>query len=135
MLKEYLYGKVCFRSENYIATPLKEQFDTITCLSTVKWVHLNFGDTGIKALFLKVYESLSPGGLFVLEPQPWKSYKKKKHLTPTIRENYKTICLKPSFFLDYLVNHVGFKHLWTQSPLKTNKGFDRPIMLLQKPDN
>ena len=52
----YLYGKVCFRTENYIATiSTAEKFDVILCLSTIKYVHLNFGDIGLKALFLKAY--------------------------------------------------------------------------------
>ena len=37
---------------------------------------MNFGDTGVKALFLKVYAQLEEGGLFVFEAQPWKSYSK-----------------------------------------------------------
>ena len=58
-LRVELSGKVLFRSENYIESVDEtavqaEQFDVVLCLSTVKWVHLNFGDCGVKALFLKV---------------------------------------------------------------------------------
>ena len=42
-------------------------YEVILCLSTVKWIHFNFGDAGVKTLFLKVYEQLSPAGLFVFE--------------------------------------------------------------------
>ena len=60
-MKEHLYGRVNFRTENYIeqsepSTVKQEQFDMILCLSTIKWVHLNFGDVGLKTLFLKVKE-------------------------------------------------------------------------------
>ena len=62
-IKLYIKDKVSFRTENYIASiqPSKdsslknEKFDTIICLSTSKYIHLNFGDQGIAALFLKVY--------------------------------------------------------------------------------
>lgn len=57
-LKKALAKSVTFRTENYIKrlTEADEEFDTVLCLSTAKWLHLNFGDVGVKALFLKVYE-------------------------------------------------------------------------------
>jgi len=85
-LKNYLYSKVAFRAENYLQSIdpssdilLKnEKFDTILCLRTTKFMHLNFGDQGILTLFLKIYHQLKPGGLLILEAQPWKSYKQEK---------------------------------------------------------
>lgn len=50
--------------------------DAIMCLSVTKWIHLNWGDDGIKKLFRKVHQLLLPGGMFILEPQPWTSYRK-----------------------------------------------------------
>lgn len=49
-------------------------------MSVTKWIHLNFGDEGIKTLFRKIFKSLKKGGIFILEPQNWKSYKKRKCL-------------------------------------------------------
>ena len=56
-------------------TTLKKS-DAIVCLSVTKWVHMNWGDAGVKALFRKVNQLLLPGGMFILEPQPWSSYRK-----------------------------------------------------------
>ncbi len=43
-----LFEKLIFRQENWIAYPnAMEKFDTILCLSTIKWVHLNYGDIGV----------------------------------------------------------------------------------------
>jgi len=68
-MKNFLYQWLTFWTENYIANldTSVERFELILCLGTVKWIHLNFGDLGVKALFHKAYESLEKGGIFVLE--------------------------------------------------------------------
>ncbi len=104
-VKNYLYGKVCFRSENYIANSYlnsKEKFDVILCFSTVKYIHLNFGDLGVKTLFLKAFDQLTVGGFFILEAQLWKSYKKKKSMSSRTKENFNNIKLRPHLFKTYL---------------------------------
>ena len=37
---------------------------------------LRHGDQGLQALFLRIRRWLRPTGVFILEPQPWKAYKK-----------------------------------------------------------
>ena len=140
-----------FRTENYIANIqasqnvlLKnEKFDTIVCLSATKYIHLNFGDQGINALFLKVYHQLESGGLFILEPHQWKSYKKEKSRCPQFREMCDSVIrLKPGLFLRYL-KEIGFELLQTISlDVKDERDHDREhpndktakaIYILRKP--
>ncbi len=63
-----LFGrKVRFICDNYVLESddllelAQPEFDTILCLSTTKWIHLNFGDDGIKRAFKRMYAQLRPG--------------------------------------------------------------------------
>ena len=67
--------------DDYSVDAQTPEYDVILALSLSKWIHLNWGDTGIKRFFKKVYRHLRPGGKFILEPQPFNSYSKKKKLT------------------------------------------------------
>uniref|UniRef100_A0A672PJR6 RNA methyltransferase n=1 Tax=Sinocyclocheilus grahami TaxID=75366 RepID=A0A672PJR6_SINGR len=68
----FVKGNYVLESDMLLRTQ-REEYDVILCLSVTKWVHLNWGDAGLKRLFQRVYRHLRPGGLFILEPQPWNS--------------------------------------------------------------
>ena len=123
---------ICFRVENYIQTPSEpEKWETIMCLSTVKWIHLNWGDDGVKCLFTKIYESLVLGGYFILESQQWLSYKKTRRRTDHILEMYHRIKFRPNQFQEYLIG-LGFQHIETLEPREGRDWFKRPIVVYQK---
>eukprot|EP00826_Nyctotherus_ovalis_P047351 TRINITY_DN5437_c0_g4_i2.p1 TRINITY_DN5437_c0_g4~~TRINITY_DN5437_c0_g4_i2.p1 ORF type:complete len:452 (+),score=69.27 TRINITY_DN5437_c0_g4_i2:407-1762(+) len=116
---------IIFRQENYIADMrTREQYNTILCMNTSKWIHLAYGDAGIKALFYKVYRSLCPSGIFIFEPQPWGSYTKAKD------ERYKDIAFLPQRFESFLINEIGFVLLEKIIPELPAK--NRPILVFQK---
>ncbi|XP_033642172.1 7SK snRNA methylphosphate capping enzyme-like isoform X1 [Asterias rubens] len=133
-------GNILFRCANYVPENeailelQKPEYDTILCLSVTKWIHLNWGDAGLKKMFRRVFLALRPGGRFILEPQAWPSYTKKKKLTETIYKNYKQIQLKPDKFKDYLLSSaIGFSSCETiGTPLNKSKGFCRPILMFTK---
>jgi 7SK snRNA methylphosphate capping enzyme len=50
---------------------------TLFRLSITKWIQLHGGDKGLKSFFKKVYDSLAPGGTFVLEPQDFDTFQKR----------------------------------------------------------
>jgi len=89
--------------------PLEGSFDTIICWSTTKWIHLNWGDEGIKTLFRMVHDRLVPGGIFLLEPQPFQTYRRKHTLTEDIKRVFKTIQFRPEEFVDFLVKEYDFE--------------------------
>ncbi|XP_077169908.1 7SK snRNA methylphosphate capping enzyme [Paroedura picta] len=112
----------------------KPEYDMILCLSLTKWVHLNWGDEGLKRLFKRLFRHLRPGGILLLEPQAWASYGKRKNLTETICRNFHRIKLKPDQFPSYLTSpEVGFSsYELVATPRHSSKGFQRPIYLFHK---
>lgn len=112
----------------------RPEFDVLLVLSLTKWVQLNWGDEGLKRLFRRAYRHLRPGGLLLLEPQPWASYRKRKGLTETTYRNYQRIRLRPEQFPSYLTSpEVGFaSYELLGTPQHAAKGFQRPIYLFHK---
>ncbi|XP_053687506.1 7SK snRNA methylphosphate capping enzyme bin3 [Sabethes cyaneus] len=135
-------NNVIFKTMNYVLKDESlisydtQQYDLILCLSVTKWIHLNFGDNGLKLAFKRMFNHLRPGGKLILEAQNWASYKKKKKLTETIFENYKNIEFFPNRFHDFLLSpEVGFSHSYPLGiPRHLSKGFRRPIQLYVKGD-
>uniref|UniRef100_A0A1A9WHX8 RNA methyltransferase n=1 Tax=Glossina brevipalpis TaxID=37001 RepID=A0A1A9WHX8_9MUSC len=140
--KHLFPNNVFFRTTNYVLNDESQlandmqQYDLILCLSVTKWIHLNFGDNGLKLAFKRMFNQLRPGGKLILEAQNWASYKRKKNLTAKILSNYNKIELFPNKFHEYLLSsEVGFSHSYTLGvPRHLNKGFSRPIQLYAKGD-
>ncbi|XP_054612052.1 7SK snRNA methylphosphate capping enzyme [Dunckerocampus dactyliophorus] len=128
----FIKANYVLQNDNLLVTQ-RPEYDVILCLSVTKWVHLNWGDSGLKRLFKRVYRHLHPGGIFILEPQPWQSYVKRKKLTDTISRNFHSIRLKPDQFSSYLTNEVGFTSCeFLGTPKSSTRGFQRPIYLFHK---
>lgn len=132
-------SNIIFRQENYVGelkqikNPSTETFDTIICLGTSKWIHLNYGDIGIKVLFYNVYQQLRTGGLFIFESQRYDTYKKKVKICKTLRENYNNIKFMPQNFVDYLIKVYGMELVASVSmPSNSKKVFYRMVAVLKK---
>lgn len=133
-------NNVAFKQCNYVLDDARlleleqSQFDTILCLSVVKWIQLNFGDAGLKLAFKRMFRQLRSGGHLILETQNWKSYKRRKNLTPQINEHFKSIKLFPNTFTEYLLSdEIGFEQCANMDlPEHIVKGFQRPIQIFRK---
>nr|CAB3481604.1 unnamed protein product [Digitaria exilis]CAB3483689.1 unnamed protein product [Digitaria exilis] len=127
---------VSFRRENFVESlgGSSERYDTILCLSVTKWIHLNWGDDGLVTLFVKIWRLLRPGGVFIMEPQPWSSYRRNRLVSEVARENFNSICLYPENFREILLDKVGFRsvELIMDRLVGTVSGFDRPIEVYHK---
>ncbi|OMO58214.1 tRNA (guanine-N-7) methyltransferase [Corchorus olitorius] len=127
---------VTFRRENFVQShrPHEKCYDTILCLSVAKWIHLNWGDDGLITLFSKIWKLLHPGGVFILEPQPWESYEKNRKVSETASNNYRSIMFRPEHFQDILLDKIGFRKVEdiTSGLSGTRAGFDRPIFAFYK---
>jgi len=99
-----------------------------------KWIHLNWGDDGLVTLFVKIWRLLRPGGVFIMEPQPWTSYKRNRLVLEVAKENFNTICIYPEKFREILLDKVGFRsvELIMDRLVGAVTGFDRPIEVYHK---
>lgn len=117
----------------------KPNYDVVLCLSVTKWIHLNFGDDGLKFMFKRIFKQLSQNGILILEAQPLNTYKKRSKLSAEILENYKSIELKPEQFEAYLLSdEIGFADSWCMcdneilKQTKLPKGFHRMLQVFVK---
>lgn len=53
---------------------VREEYDVILALSITKWIHLNWGDEGIKRFFKRTWRHLNQGLIYFL--YTWKLSKK-----------------------------------------------------------
>uniref|UniRef100_UPI00398F8799 7SK snRNA methylphosphate capping enzyme-like n=1 Tax=Pristiophorus japonicus TaxID=55135 RepID=UPI00398F8799 len=129
----FIQGNYVLEKDELLETQ-RPEYDVILCLSLTKWIHLNWGDEGLKRMFKRIYRHLQPGGIFILEPQPWSSYGKRRKLTETIYKNYYKINFTPDQFTSYLLSpEVGFSsYELVGTPQSTSKGFQRPVYLFHK---
>eukprot|EP00741_Cyanophora_paradoxa_P006488 tig00001003_g6281.t1 len=103
-------------------------YDVILCMSVTKWVHLNWGDDGLLFLFRKMHRSLKPGGVLILEPQPWRSYQKKHRISPVTRYHFEHAKLRPDTFPAVLARDIGFSSVELIGvPEDERENFRRPI--------
>lgn len=123
----------------------KGSFDCITAFSVIKWIHLHGGDGAVRYFFSKICELLAPGGRFILEPQPWKSYKSaaqkmkrnKMNHDETLRDTYffrlEELRIRPEDFCTMLPKDFGLAFVRElHPPLQTAVGFDRTLYMFQK---
>ncbi|XP_075249911.1 7SK snRNA methylphosphate capping enzyme-like isoform X1 [Convolutriloba macropyga] len=132
---------VNFSCSNYVLSDdsmlnmCKHEYDVILMLSVSKWIHLNFADDGLKRCFNRVFKQLKSPGIFLFEPQPFESYKKKRKLTPEISQTFQNIQFLPKDFDQYLKD-IGFRYsmVLNRSAESTTSFDKRPLVVYFKCD-
>ena len=124
---------VQFAEEDFVTSERASPVDCVLFLSISKWIHLQWGDETLKQVFFRIHSMLRPGGIFVFEPQPWNSYKKKrKQFSEALQTNLKQIQFKPADFQAYLTDELHFELLSECDPDANVPGFVRPLLFLRK---
>lgn len=128
------------------------EFDVILALSITKWIHLNWGDDGMRRFLKRAYAQLQPGnvssfsslslfdnfhfpgGRLIIEPQSFETYRKRAKMNEELKANYSKIEFKPEDFEMWLIETVGFESVEKMGVSGAkSKGFERPIDVYLKP--
>lgn len=132
-VSEAYHPQVKFEVKNVFDFESDTKFDTITCFSVIKWVHLTYGDDGIRVLFHKFHNLLRVNGILILETESIKSYKKSSKQGNIHKESFKSIKLPPESFSEYLETKVGFTQIKVvYSSSNSKRGYDKPILVFRK---
>ena len=78
---------------------------------------------------------LRPGGVFVLEPQPWSSYCKCASITTETKRYFREIALRPENFVEFLLRDVGFsgcEQIDVPYAIEQSGWKRRPLLVLTK---
>ncbi|KAJ3073030.1 hypothetical protein HDU98_002358 [Podochytrium sp. JEL0797] len=128
-----------FALSNFVTDPVAHtKYDTVLALSITKWVHVKYGDAGIRLFFQKCWSVLNKGGVLVLEPQPWDGYDKAKRMNKdetndSLQTRKSRLSLRPEDFPALLLKEIGFsKCEKVGTTFNSAKGFQRPIYLVTK---
>ena len=57
---KFICGNYVLENDELLET-IQPEFDVVVCFSTTKWIHLNFGDDGLKRAFKRMHAQLRPG--------------------------------------------------------------------------
>ncbi|MPC27082.1 7SK snRNA methylphosphate capping enzyme [Portunus trituberculatus] len=125
---KFVHGNYVLESDELLET-VRPEFDLVLCLSITKWIHLNWGDAGLKRFFRRIFYNLRPGGRLVLEPQAWPSYNKRRKLTNSTSYYVNTAFLSSTLTVEDLPGTLDTAQLPRRTP---GKGGER-YLLFQSP--
>uniref|UniRef100_A0A1I8F2H2 RNA methyltransferase n=1 Tax=Macrostomum lignano TaxID=282301 RepID=A0A1I8F2H2_9PLAT len=72
----FVTGNYVLENESQLASIEENKYDIIQAFSITKWIHLNWGDRGLKLFFKRAFRELRPDGKFIVEPQPYQTYRR-----------------------------------------------------------
>uniref|UniRef100_A0A1B6JAT7 RNA methyltransferase n=1 Tax=Homalodisca liturata TaxID=320908 RepID=A0A1B6JAT7_9HEMI len=98
----------------------QKTFDIVFCFSVTMWIHINYGDEGLKLFLLRLSEITD---LLMIEPQPWKCYGRAvRRMKRTSSEPYAEfsnlkIRKDVEFFIDsFLVKECNYVRVCQSAP-------------------
>ncbi|KAJ1488377.1 Bicoid-interacting 3 [Baffinella frigidus] len=88
---------------------------------------MNHGDAGLVRLFEGCFRLLEDDGVLLVEPQPWKSYRRRRNLlSPEVQATLDGLELRPDSFANVTLPAAGFEHVRNLGcPPGLSPGFSR----------
>lgn len=107
-------------------------YDIITCLSVTKWIQLQYGDDGLVQAFKLMHSLLVPGGMLILECQPWLSYTRRLYqMNQKMKDMLALLTITPDKYEECLTKIVGFESVTVEEVISDDFK-SRPVLICIK---
>ncbi|KAK4057408.1 hypothetical protein OIO90_001477 [Microbotryomycetes sp. JL221] len=124
--------KTCDWVHTHEFEPDKRGYHVILALSITKWIHLNGGNESLFQFFTKLFKTLLPGGILILEPQLFSTYSNAIKSNPELKFTFDELKSNKGWkveqgdFENILLNQIGFERIEKLGETG-DKGFKRPV--------
>ncbi|CAB3231028.1 unnamed protein product [Arctia plantaginis] len=114
---------------HFLKSYKRMKFDIVFCFSVTMWIHLNNGDNGLLE-FLQYLKSIS--NTIVIEPQPWKCYRKAQKRVKKSGNTFELYNhLKIKSGVDIIIENILKTDLYCKIYESPSSSWDRKVQSFQ----
>lgn len=123
------YPDCRFSCCDFMVDDVSGNYDIVLCFGTTMWIHLNYGDNGLKDFIQSLCNKAKLS--LVIEPQNWRSYKTAKRRLRKVKadvpESFKTIRVKGDDDIRAIILSIAEESFASTDSSSMTTNWDRTI--------